>query len=139
MAARDVLLDTGPVVASLDRSDQWHDNVADTWSALADRCLTTEAVLTEACHLVAGAGAGGALALEFLLAAQIPILGLDPPLHRHASRLMRRYADTPMDYADATLVTLAEALELTEVFTLDRKGFSTYRSGRRRFRILPEG
>ena len=45
---------------------------------------------------------------------------------------MQKYADTPMDFADATLVLLAEALDLRDVLTLDRRGFSTYRTRRRR-------
>ena len=42
---------------------------------------------------------------------------------------MKKYADTPMDFADATLVMLAEALEVFDVLTLNRRGFSTYRTG----------
>ena len=43
-----------------------------------------------------------------------------------------------MDYADATLVALAEELDSDTVFTLDRRGFSAYRFGRRRpFHLLP--
>ena len=49
-----------------------------------------------------------------------------------AAALMERYRDVPMDYADATLVALAEELDADTVFTLDRRGFSTYRLGRRR-------
>ncbi len=41
---------------------------------------------------------------------------------------MEKYSDTPMDYADATLVLLAERLEVYEVATLDRRGFSAYRT-----------
>ncbi|MFQ6046240.1 MAG: hypothetical protein ACE5PT_07765, partial [Gemmatimonadales bacterium] len=69
--------DTGPLVAALDRSDQWHERCTDVWPELIERCLTTEAVLTEASHLVERGGAPAALPLEFLLAAGIPILGLE--------------------------------------------------------------
>jgi len=52
--------------------------------------------------------------------------------------LVRKYRDTPMDYADASLVVLAEELGTDRVFTVDRRGFATYRlSGRRAFRIVP--
>ena len=51
-----------------------------------------------------------------------------PPELREAARLMERYAGTPMDFADATLVLLAEILEVRDVLTLDRRGFSTYRT-----------
>ena len=50
---------------------------------------------------------------------------------------MRRYADLPMDLADATLVVLAERLRTPWIFTLDRRDFSVYRVGRRTFRLLP--
>jgi len=50
---------------------------------------------------------------------------------------MEKYADTPMDFADATLVLLADELETDSVFTLDRRGFETYRSpAGRAFRLL---
>jgi uncharacterized protein len=55
-----------------------------------------------------------------------------------ARRLMERYADVPMDLADALLVALAEELGVGSVFTLDRRSFSTYRWRRsRRFTIGP--
>lgn len=52
---------------------------------------------------------------------------------------MRRYADVPMDYADATLVTLGDALRLDTVFTTDRRGFEAYRGARGTpFTIIPK-
>src|SRR5260221_380810 len=53
--------------------------------------------------------------------------------------LMRRYHDRPMDFADATLVHIAQRESLSTVFTVDHDDFETYRiGGRKRFRILPE-
>jgi predicted nucleic acid-binding protein len=50
---------------------------------------------------------------------------------------MRKYADTPMDFADATLVLLADATGILEILTLDRRGFSTYRTSKgKRFRLM---
>jgi predicted nucleic acid-binding protein len=50
-----------------------------------------------------------------------------------ASVLMDKYADQPMDFADATLVVLAERLRVTSIFTIDRD-FRVYRAGRKAFR-----
>ncbi|HLM66436.1 MAG TPA: hypothetical protein VK358_02865, partial [Longimicrobium sp.] len=51
--------------------------------------------------------------------------------------LMQQYSDTPMDLADASLVTAAEWLELHRVFTLDRH-FHGYRiRGRHAFDVIP--
>lgn len=137
-APRDILLDTGPLVAVLDSADQGHRHCVDLWNDIADRCLTTEAVVTEATHLVGRAGPAS-LPLELLLAARIPIVSLEHAGHEHAVRLMRRYAKLPMDYADASLVVVADALRLKTVFTLDRKGFRTYRAGTGSvFALLPD-
>ena len=131
-------MDTGPLVAALDRRDQWHDRCVEVWADVIGRCVTTEAVLTEASHLVHRGGASAAVPLEFLLAAGIPILGLERAQHRHAAALMARYADVPMDYTDATLVAVGVALKLGKVFTTDRRGFATYRlTTRLGFEMLP--
>jgi predicted nucleic acid-binding protein len=62
---------------------------------------------------------------------------LQPPRIAEAAALMKKYADTPMDFADATLVRAAEQLGIVEVLTLDRRGFSTYRMSKGRgFRLV---
>jgi len=127
---RDILLDAGPLVAALDPADQWHAMAAGPMHALSHRCLTTEAVIVEATHIAGGARGDYARVLEFVISAGIPVFALHLPMHQQCVHLMRRYADVPMDYADATLVALADRLRLRHVFTLDRKGFRTYRGAR---------
>lgn len=52
--------------------------------------------------------------------------------------LMARYADRPMDFADATLVHVAEREGLRTILTIDHDDFETYRIGRNaKFRIIP--
>jgi hypothetical protein len=127
---RDVLLDAGPLVAALDPHDQWHEAVAPVWGTVLPRCMTTEPVLVEATHILGRRRQTHTRALEFLIAADVPVFALHLPMHQQCVHLMRRYADVPMDYADATLVALADRLRLRHVFTLDRKGFRTYRGAR---------
>ena len=82
--------------------------------------------------------ARASLVLDFLLDADVPILSLDRPAMRHASRLMDRYATVPMDFADAALVTLADALQIGAVLTTDRRGFRAYRpASGKAFRVYP--
>jgi predicted nucleic acid-binding protein len=51
--------------------------------------------------------------------------------------LMEKYSDTPMDFADATLVLLADALQVRDILTLGRRGFSAYRTRKpHAFRLL---
>jgi len=136
--ARDILLDTGPIVAALDRSDQWHRACAGVMEELVARCVTTEAVVTEACHMVGRGRARASLVIDFLLAAEVPVLALDEGALRHAARLMDKYANVPMDFADASLVVLAHALDVNTALSTDRRGFRAYRSRRGTpFRLLP--
>lgn len=61
-----------------------------------------------------------------------------PDLLRRAMQLMEKYLDVPMDFAAATLVALAEERKTGEIFTLDRRGFTTYRiHSRKAFTLDP--
>ena len=105
---------------------------------MAQRLVTTEAVVAEACYLILRAGGLASLPLDLLLRVEVPILPLETALHHYAAHLMRDYATLPMDYADASLVALAEALGTARVFTTDRRGFGVYRlSSGKRFEVVP--
>jgi uncharacterized protein len=68
----------------------------------------------------------------------IRVLPIDENDWPELERLMLKYADTPMDFADATLVRLAEREGLGTILTVDRD-FKVYRiGGRRAFRVLPK-
>jgi predicted nucleic acid-binding protein len=132
------LIDTGPLVAYFDRRDPFHEQVAATLDRFAGQLITTPAVVTEVMHFLGNAPDGPEACAEFLTSAQVLLLGLtDREDVAAATRLMRQYADTPMDFADATLVRVAGATGVTDVLTLDRRGFSTYRTeSGRRFRLM---
>ncbi|MEX2499655.1 MAG: hypothetical protein WD397_12370 [Wenzhouxiangellaceae bacterium] len=123
------LLDTGPLVAYLDAGDRHHGAVSAAWDDFRGRFVTTSAVVTEAMHFVSPARQGPRVLSDLITACQIDVFDLcRPPEIGEATTLMERYADTPMDFADATLVLLSEALEIADILTLDRRGFSTYRT-----------
>ena len=127
------LLDTGPLVAYLDARDPAHDEVSACLDEFTGQLATSSAVVTEAMHFVAAAPAGPRRLLDFLHATAAVVYDLStPPALDDVVTLMERYHDTPMDYADGTLVRLAEALDQYDVLTLDRRGFATYRAKRNR-------
>jgi len=83
-------------------------------------------------YFVSVSTAGPRLLAEFVAASGMRVYDFSQPaVLRAAAALMAQYADTPMDYADATLVLLAEALNANEILTLDRRGFSAYRFKRK--------
>lgn len=127
------LVDTGPLVAYLDADDPGHSEVVACLDDFAGQLATTGAVITEAMHFVSTGKEGPRLLAEFVVTSRTEVYELcRPPELLEAALLMQKYADTPMDFADATLVLLAEALDVRDILTLDRRGFSTYRTRRRR-------
>ena len=132
------LIDTGAMVAILDRSDEWHDRCVETLSSLRLPFATTAAVLAELFHMIGDDPHGGAAAWAFLRSGAVVLASVEGRDLPALEALMKRYSDRPMDFADATLVHVAERDSLTTVFTTDHDDFETYRIGRRvRFRIVP--
>lgn len=138
MTAARLLLDTGPLVAILHRDDRHHQRCTDVFRSFQGILLSTEAVLTEAIHLLTGVPGGQQACLEFFIRGGAVVVPATRKSLRRCQLLMAQYNDTPMDFADATLVALAEDTGIHEVFTLDRRGFEAYRIGKRRaFHLRP--
>ena len=132
------LVDTGPLVSYLDARDPAHGEVADRLDGFTGGLATTSAVVTEAMHFLSATRSGPRLLAELVRTSGMGLFDLcQPPELDAAAALMDKYADTPMDFADATLVLLAEALGQNEILTLDRRGFSAFRMRRgRSFRLV---
>ena len=131
-----VLVDAGPLIALFNPADACRETCREIFRSLESADLvTTEAAVTEASCLL-DFSAEAQAALQSLLAAGRP--RVEGPLVSERERiaeLIRKYRDLPMDYADATLVVLAERLRTRRVFTLDRRDFSVYRVRGKRFEI----
>jgi predicted nucleic acid-binding protein len=97
---------------------------------------TTMPVLTDAFHMLQPDSVGSDRLREFVAKAGLGVWFFDRPALIRAFELMDRYADHPMDLADASLITAAEALGTQKIFTIDRKDFETYRI-RRGHRHVP--
>lgn len=138
MPADVVLVDTGPLVALFDPSDHARESCREALSAL-DRAdlVTSEAVITEAMYLLAFSTRAQVALLTFLAAGKPRVESLTTADLQRAAELVEKYSSLPMDYADATLVVLAERLRTSRVFTLDRRDFSVYRVRRGKFRVIP--
>jgi predicted nucleic acid-binding protein len=96
-------------------------------------------VLTETTHLVGRASGGRAASVDFFLRGGAVLIPSTRESLARARVLVGRYADVPMDFADATLVALAEDLETPLVLTTDRRGFAIYRwKDTQPFTVLPE-
>jgi uncharacterized protein len=132
------LLDTGPLVAYLDKTDKDHAIVVPCLESFNGQLVTTSAVISEAMYLVAGVRSGPALLAEFVAASGLQVNDFSAANELgEAARRMEKYADLPMDYADATLILLAERFGAFDLLTLDRRGFNVFRSSRgKRFSLV---
>jgi len=131
------LIDTGAILALLDRKDPWHHACAEVFPGLPLPLATSAAVLAEVFHLVGGPHEF-ARAWGFLRSGAVTVLPINDEDLSDLETLMERYRDRPMDFADATLVHLARRENLVTIFTIDHDDFETYRiEGKRRFRIVP--
>ncbi len=132
------IIDTGAILALLNPEDRWHQRCIEAFASLRLPLATTAAVLTELFHLLHHHPRDVEAAWRFLHSGAVtvlPITDMDMP---DLDLLMKRYADRPMDFADATLVHIAKRESLTTIFTIDHNDFETYRiEGKRKFRIVP--
>lgn len=100
---------------------------------------TSAAVLAELFHLLGHNRRDVVAAWGFVRSGAVTVAAITDSDMAAIDGLMARYRDRPMDFADATLVHLANRESLTAILTIDHDNFETYRIGRRqRFRILPE-
>jgi uncharacterized protein len=122
---RSILVDAGPLIAMLDRSDKNHRQVKRFLEKFRGRMLTTWPVLAEACHFLPEH-----TQIRFLRWAAAGGLGL-VELHETAlseiADWKEKYRDLPMDLADASLLWVAEQTGITDILTIDLRDFSAYR------------
>ena len=121
-----ILVDTGPLVAALDRRDHYHVWARETLGRLEGRTLSCEPVLAEACHLVRRLPGGVDRVLGLVLDGHLEVPFRLSEQASAVAALLRRYADLPMSLADACLVRMAEQHTQSAVLTLD-SDFTVYR------------
>jgi predicted nucleic acid-binding protein len=136
---RGVIVDAGPLVALLDQRDVHHAACVAALRALRESLVTTWPAFTEAMYLLGSSWRGQTALWSRVETGALTLAPLDEGDAPRMRELMEKYRDLPMDFADASLVRIAEREDLTRIFTLDRRHFSVYRPGRRRrFSILPD-
>jgi predicted nucleic acid-binding protein len=129
-----IIVDAGFLYGLLDKSDRWHQRCVELANNGRESWITTWPVLTEASQLVLrwlGSAQTAALLQEFS-DEQIMLWELPSAARHQLPALMRRYANLPMDLADATLVLLAEHLGHGRIATTDERDFGAYRWKARR-------
>lgn len=127
---RSVLLDAGPIVAYLRASETHHAWAVAQFQRFSS-FSTCEAVVAEACARLAHYEEDPHRVVELVREGDFDLTFQMKPHADRIVRLMKKYADQPMDLADACLVTMAERVKDCLVVTLDRDDFRVYRRHQR--------
>ncbi|MBP5998698.1 MAG: PIN domain-containing protein [Azonexus sp.] len=131
-----LLVDTGPLVAIVNKRDKFHLGCLEYLKNYRGRLLTTWAVLTEFAHMADSIGATLPL-YHWIERGGLELMPLGREELVTAIDWIERYADRPMDLADASLVVAALKTGSTQIWTLDRDDFETYRlPGRKHFKLV---
>ena len=142
-AALTVLADSGPLVALYNNKDRHHQRALDFFRAHGAQLhvWVTWEVISEVMYFLDFSAQVQGDFLDWLHLGHtqglVTIAALEPADLPGLANMMRKYADRPMDLADASLVWLANKTGVTDIITIDRADFAVYRTNKRRaFRNL---
>ena len=134
-----VLTDTGPLVAILSSTDQYHDVCLQTVQSFRGPLLTCWPVITEAAWLLQSTSGAFERLLRSISDGVVEILPVAGKEAAGIAEIMKKYVTLRPQFADAVIVYLASRENIRTIFTLDRRDFSVYRAGRKgALRIVPE-
>ncbi len=131
------ILDTGPWVALIDRSESGHEMCVQWFKDYSGKLFSTEAVLTEVLYLLNFSVKAQNAAIDFVLKSVVELIPASVESLEKVKNLMKKYSDLQMDYADATIVCLAMDIDISNIVTFDKKDFGIYRTKRQPFQIIP--
>jgi len=132
------ILDTGPWVALIDRSETRHAECVQWLKNFSGSLYSTEAVLTEVLYLLNFSTKAQCAAIDFVLKDVVEIVPSSVESLKKAKNLIKKYADLPMDYADASIVCLATETGMQNVVTFDKRDFAIYKLPKKKgFTIMP--
>ena len=134
-----IIIDTGPLVALFDKSDNYHKICKQTLRNICEPIITTWPVLTEVMYLLNFSSSAQEICFEFIESGGVDVQSVDTKHLHRIRQLMKHYADLPMDFADASLVALAEEKKVSTIFTIDHRDFRIYvPKHSKSFRIIPQ-
>jgi predicted nucleic acid-binding protein len=135
-----VIADTGFVVAVAVTSDDDHERCVHLYLQQREIYLP-QSTLTEIGHLLVKAGGNRAMGhfLTYLPQMKYTLIALEPADIQRAGELLIQYADSRVDFVDASIAAVAERLEITRILTLDQRDFRIIRPHHcEYFELLPQ-
>lgn len=128
--AETILIDTGPIVAVLDKNDQHHEKCKAHAEQLPEVVYTCWAVLTEACYLLRHRPDLVERLIEMVDEGHYELLDIPSEEITQVGGVLAKYGDQQIDIADACLVHLADREEISTIFTVDDRHFQLFRNAK---------
>src|SRR5574338_122098 len=122
-------MDTGSLYAMVDRDDSWHDRTIAFLNTAHCQLVIPLTVLAEACYLIAS-HLGEHIEVAFMqsiVRGEMKVEFLKKEDLARAADVMAKYADAALGFVDASVVAVAERLQIKELLTTDRRHFSLVR------------
>lgn len=127
---KNILIDTGPIVALLNRRDKHHQRVLAFTKSYNGGFITTWSVITEATHLLRQSIQAQLNLLEWIRRGGIEIFHIEKYDIERMIAITEKYSDVPMDLADCSLIIAAEKLDIREIISID-SDYDIYRTLKR--------
>lgn len=127
---KNILIDTGPIVALLNRRDKQHKRVLEFTQNYNGGFVSTWSVITEATHLLRNSIQAQLNLLEWIRRGGIEIFNIEKNDIERMITLTKKYSDLPMDLADCSLIIVAEKMAINEIISID-SDYDIYRTLKR--------
>jgi predicted nucleic acid-binding protein len=121
------VIDSGPILATMNVRDRHHDACARLMRTLPGRLILPGPVLAEVCWTLESRPEVESDFLRKVAAGAFELVGLVPKDLQRMSELVIRYRDFPLGAVDASVLAVAERLDVHRVATLDRRHFGVVR------------
>lgn len=120
------IIDTGVIIAFFDESDKYCEAVRKFFKTYKGELYSTESVVTEVSYYFENHKKAQLYIIDWIGRGAVKIENVTNKDYPLMHSMMTKYQDTPMDYADASLMLIGEKLKITEILTID-SDFSIYK------------
>ncbi|TDO94052.1 hypothetical protein DFR79_10417 [Halanaerobium saccharolyticum] len=129
---KNTLVDAGPLIALFDKDDIYHQQILEFLKSYNCHLYTTWPVITETLHMLSFSTEVQLDFLNWLDRGGLRVLNFDQRVLKRVISLTKKHNDSPVDFADASLVALAEREDIKDIISID-SDFDVYKTKKNTF------
>lgn len=116
---KNTLIDAGPIIALFNKNDKYNKKIEDFLKSYKGRLISSWPVITEVSHMLSFNVQTQIDFLTWIKLGAVRLIDIDINGINRIIDLSKKYSDVPMDLADASLVVIAEKMDIKEIITID--------------------